>query len=315
MRITLRRHTVNLAAPIASLRRSPRLWVRLALGFGVLVVVMVVVVALAITQFRALAQHDEQTMTRDLQRMLHVQEIDQHVQGHGSAMARLLTSPRNERETIYPIVDAEYAAIERVIDDLIRQTDDAQGATRLQEVSARRNEYRDVFIDIATEIEAGDVAAASAMFNGVGQAAMKALTGASRNLLLHEQRRLDARQREVQRQIERSEWLLASLAVAAVALSGVLAWRTTLSVARPLERVEQAAVRIAEGDYTARIDVRSGDELGRVAKAMNTLASAVSAREAEIENVAYVDRLTGLPNRTMLRRLLAPGNWIRPRSC
>ncbi len=298
---------MNLAAPVANLWRSPRLWVRLALGFGALVAVMVAVVALAITQFRALAQHGEQMIRRDLQRMLHVQEIDLHVQGHGSAMARLLTSPRSERETIYPLVDAEYAAIERVIGDLTGQTEDAQGATRLQEVSARRNEYRDVFIDIATEIEAGDVAAASTMFNGAAQAAMKALTGASKHLLLHEQHRLNARQREVQLQIERSEWLLAALAVAAVALSGVLAWRTTLSVARPLERVEQAAVRIAEGDYTAHIDVRSGDELGRVAKAMNTLASAVSAREAEIENAAYVDRLTGLPNRTMLRRLAPEG--------
>ena len=36
------------------------------------------------------------------------------------------------------------------------------------------------------------------MFNGAGQAAMKALTGASKNLLSHEQHRLDARQREVQ---------------------------------------------------------------------------------------------------------------------
>lgn len=311
MRISLRSHPVNLAVPVGSLWRSPRLWVRLALGFGVLVAVMVAVVVLAITQVRALALHGEQVMRRDLQRMLHVQEIDQHVQGHGSAMARLLTSPRSERETIYPMLDAEYAAIERVIGDLTRQTEDAQGATRLQEVSTSRNEYRDVFIDIATEIEAGDLATASAMFNGAGQTAMKALTGASKNLLLHEQRKLDTRQREVQLQIERSEWLLAALAVAAVALSGVLAWRTTLSVARPLERVEQAAARIADGDYSARIEVRSGDELGRVANAMNTLASAVSAREAEIENVAYVDRLTGLQNRTMLRRLASDGQEIQ----
>lgn len=299
---------MNLAVPVGSLRRSPRLWVRLALGFGALVAIMIAVMVVAITQFRALALHGEQMMRRDLQRMLQVQEIDQHAQGHGSAMARLLTSPRNERETIYPMIDAEYAAIERVIGDLTRQTEDAQGATRLQEVSARRNEYRDVFIDIATEIEAGDVASAGAMFNGAGQAAMEALTKASKDFLLHEQHRLDVRQREVQLQIERSEWLLAALAVAAVALSGVLAWRTTLSVTRPLERVGQAAVRIADGDYTGHIEVRSDDELGRVTKAMNSLALAVSAREAEIENVAYVDRLTGLPNRNMLRQFAREGH-------
>ena len=294
---------MNLAEHTGRLWRSPRLWVRLALSFGALGVVMVAVVVLAITQFRALARHSEQMMQRDLQRMLQVQEIDLHVQGHGSVVARLLTSPRSDRESIYPMADAEYAAIERVMGDLSAQADDVQGAMRLQEVIARRDEYRDAFIDIATEIEVGDLAAASAMFNGAGQVAMKALMRASKNLLLHEQQRLDARQRDVRFQIEQSEWLLVALAVMAVALSGVLAWRTTLSVARPLERVEQATVRIAQGDYTARIEVRSGDELGRVAEAMNTLALAVSAREAEIENVAYTDRLTGLPNRTLIRRL------------
>ena len=294
---------MNLAEHAGRLWRSPRLWVRLALSFGALGVVMVAVVVLAITQFRALARHSEQMMQRDLQRMLQVQEIDLHVQGHGSVVARLLTSPRSDRESIYPMADAEYAAIERVMGDLSAQADDVQGAMRLQEVIARRDEYRDAFIDIATEIEVGDLAAASAMFNGAGQVAMKALMRASKNLLLHEQQRLDARQRDVRFQIEQSEWLLVALAVMAVALSGVLAWRTTLSVARPLERVEQATVRIAQGDYTARIEVRSGDELGRVAEAMNTLALAVSAREAEIENVAYTDRLTGLPNRTLIRRL------------
>ena len=294
---------MNIAVPLGSFWRSPRLWVRLALGFGALLAMMIAVVALAITQFRALSLHSEQMMLRDLQRMLKVQEIDQHVQGHGSAMARLLTSPRSERETIYPTVDAEYAAIERVISDLSQQTEDVQGGTRLQALSARRKEYLEAFIEIVTAIESGEVAAASALFNGTGQTAMKALVGASKQLLAHEQLSLHARQGEMQLQIERSEWLLAALAMAAVALSAMLAWRTTLSVARPLARVEQAAARMAEGDYSAHIEVRSGDELGRVAKAMNTLASAVSAREAEIENVAYVDRLTGLPNRTLLRRM------------
>ena len=294
---------MSAAVPLRRFWRSPRLWVRLALGFGALLAMMIAVVVLAITQFRALSLHSEQMMRHGLQRILQVQEIDQHVLGHGSAMARLLTSPRSERETIYPTVDAEYAAIERVMSDLTRQTADAQGATRLQALSARRKEYLEAFIEIVTAIESGEVAAASALFNGAGQSAMKALIGASKQLLAHEQLGLHARQDEVQRQIERAEWLLAALALAAVALSVMLAWRTTLSVARPLERVEQAAARMAAGDYSAHIEVRSGDELGRVAKAMNTLASAVAAREAEIENVAYVDRLTGLPNRTLLRRL------------
>ena len=296
---------------LRTLWRNPRLSVRLALGFGALVVLMVAVVALAVLQFRDLAQHGEQMRRHDLQRMLQVQEIDQHVQGHGSAMARLLTSPRREREGIYPMVDAEYAAVDRLVGDLSGQAADPATVASLAEVALRRNRYRDVFIDIVTEIEAGDVPKASALFNGPGQLAMQSLLAASKVLLVHEQASLARRQQEVQAQILQSEWLLGGLALAAVALSVWLAWRTTASVARPLAMVEAAAGRIASGDYAARIELDSRDELGRVAQAMNTMAAAVAAREAEIEGVAYVDRLTGLPNRAMLRRLAHELQWSR----
>lgn len=291
--------------------RSSRLSVRLALGFGALVALMVAVVALAVLQFRDLAQHGEQMMRHDLRRMLQVQEIDQHVQGHGSAMARLLTSPRTEREGIYPVVDAEYAAVDRLVGDLAGQAVDAATVASLAEVALRRNQYQDVFIEIVTEIEAGDLPRASVMFNGAGQAAMRSLLSASKALLSHEQASLARRQQEVQAQILRAEWLLGGMALAAVALSVWLAWRTTVSVARPLAMVEAAAGRIASGDYAARIELDSRDELGRVAQAMNTMAGAVAAREAEIEGVAYVDRLTGLPNRAMLRRWAHEQNWNR----
>ncbi len=283
--------------------RHALLTVRLALGFGALVGLMMVVIALASLQFRALAQHGDLLTRSGLKRVLQMQQIDQHVQGHGSAMARLLTSPRSEREHIYPMIDAEYAAIDGLIGTLSGDATDALTAARLAAVAARRNEYRAVFIDVASEIEAGDLASASAMFNGAGQAAMRSLLTASRELLGGEQAALAARQHEIQAQIRRSEWLLGGLALAAMGLSVLLAWRTTASVARPLTRVEDAARRIADGDYSARVELPPGNELGRVAQAMNIMATAVATREAEIKSVAYSDRLTGLPNRNMLRRL------------
>lgn len=300
-----------IAQTLQALWRHPRLSTRLAVGFGALVALMALVVALAVLQFRALAQHGEQMMRNDLRRMLQVQEIDQHLQGHGSAMARLLTSPRSERERIYPVVDAEYAAVERLIGELSAHAGDPATAASLAEVALRRNRYRDVFIDIVTEIEAGDTPTASALFNGPGQGAMQSLLSASRSLLDHEQAKLAQRQQAVQAQIGRAEWLLGGLALGALALSAWLAWRTTASVARPLALVESAAGRIAGGDYGVRIERDSPDELGRVAQAMNAMASAVAVRAAEIERVAYVDRLTGLPNRAMLRRCAREGRWRR----
>jgi len=132
-------------------------------------------------------------------------------------------------------------------------------------------------------------------------------------LLEGEQAAMQQRQREIAAQMQRSEWLLAALAGVALCLSAWLAWRTTLSVSRPMRRVEAAAHRIAEGDYSTTVLVRGDDELGRVAQAINAMSAAVAAREAQIELLAYNDPLTGLPNRTRLRRMFQ-GASVQPLS-
>jgi signal transduction histidine kinase len=83
-------------------------------------------------------------------------------------------------------------------------------------------------------------------------------------------------------------WLLAIW----IALAGtyVLARR----VVRPVRILEQAASRIAKGDYEARVPVSGSDELGRLARSFNEMcASLRTAREELIrqERIATVGRL------------------------
>lgn len=296
--------------PIDRPRPARRLGTRLALGLGALVAVVVAVTVMALGQFRALARHGEQVISQDLHRMLMVQAVDRHVQGHGVAMARLLTASRSERERIYPRVDAENAAVDALIAELQKGSSDAGTRDLLAALASRSREYTEIFVGIVTEIEAGDVVQAGRLFDGDGQRAMRAVLEASDSLLRQEQSSLAARQRQVQEEIQGTQVRLALLAGGAVALALVLAWRTTVSVTRPLRQVEAAAARIAGGDYAGRIPVGVDDELGRVSRAMNELVDAVAAREARLKEVAYTDALTALPNRAMLRRLLRESSLL-----
>ncbi len=294
-----------LLSQLRALRPAPRLWVRLALGFGALVGLMAIVVGLAISQFRTLAQQAEQVTQRNLQHMLLVQQVTQHAQSHGGAMAWLLTAPRAQRESIYPALDAEYAAVDKLLTRLKEQMAGTDSGRQLEAVATQINAYREVFAQVGELLEGDEVQAAKTLFNQAGQPALKALVESADSLLAIEQASMQEHQRQTQRQIRQSEWLLVSLAGIALLLSGLLAWRTTMSVVRPLERVEAAANRIASGAYDTTVTVRSGDELGRVAQAINAMSSAVAARENQIERLAFTDPLTGLPNRNRLRQMVA----------
>ncbi|MBQ1019388.1 diguanylate cyclase [Micromonospora sp. D93] len=96
---------------------------------------------------------------------------------------------------------------------------------------------------------------------------------------------------------ERPPALHATL-VGVVVLAGLLAvltaWRLARVTTRPLAELAGAVDRVAQGDLTARVPVRSRDELGRLAAAFNRMTR---------ETGSYVTALTS--NRDQLRGHLA----------
>ncbi len=71
----------------------------------------------------------------------------------------------------------------------------------------------------------------------------------------------------------------------AIVLSGIAAMAVlTRAVLRPLDRLIRATRRIADGDYSERVDLRAVSELERVAGAFNSMASAIDADVAAREH-------------------------------
>lgn len=89
-------------------------------------------------------------------------------------------------------------------------------------------------------------------------------------------------------------------------LAGVLgSFWLARTLSAPLSRLAEAADRIADGDYRVRVPARGHDEFALLARAFNSMGSAISEREAEIIRMAYIDPLTELPNRVRLAELIA----------
>ncbi len=89
--------------------------------------------------------------------------------------------------------------------------------------------------------------------------------------------------------IARSEAILqearmsALLLLAGAALLGtVIALAITRSIRTPLGHLDRAAARMAEGDLEQQVPVHSRDELGRLSRTFNTMASSIREQTAEI---------------------------------
>ena len=77
---------------------------------------------------------------------------------------------------------------------------------------------------------------------------------------------------------------------------------TARRVTTPLRELGAAAERLRAGDYTAPFEgTRARDEIGHLARALESMRISVCDKQQEILKLAYWDSLTGLPNRVQFR--------------
>ncbi|HYD37922.1 MAG TPA: EAL domain-containing protein, partial [Allosphingosinicella sp.] len=103
-------------------------------------------------------------------------------------------------------------------------------------------------------------------------------------------------------------WLPLQLAMAATGLVGLAllvfgSWRLSLSITKPISALDQAAQLMEQGQMV-EVPVETEDEIGRLARSFNKMATGIAERERRIAQLAFNDSLTGLPNRAFFRQQL-----------
>jgi signal transduction histidine kinase len=85
--------------------------------------------------------------------------------------------------------------------------------------------------------------------------------------------------------------MFALSSVAALILSVVVTYYSTIKMVRPLREMSAAAKKFGQGDFTSRIEVTSDDEIGQLAMSLNNMAESLSQlesmRRSFIANVSH----------------------------
>jgi adenylate cyclase len=90
--------------------------------------------------------------------------------------------------------------------------------------------------------------------------------------------------------IYRALWRTSALLLAGAALAGMLAFWLARRMTGPIRKLEEGADRIGSGQFDHRIDIATGDELGRLAARFNRMAGELAISQERSERIARLKR-------------------------
>ncbi len=89
-----------------------------------------------------------------------------------------------------------------------------------------------------------------------------------------------------------------------LAVVGALASLLSLLIVRPLDRLRQAAAKVAKGDLDIDLPVTTGGEVGYLTEVFNNMVARLRESRGELERLSVTDALTGLHNRLRMMEVL-----------
>lgn len=102
----------------------------------------------------------------------------------------------------------------------------------------------------------------------------------------------------IQRHLEELDYALSILAVLTALVSLLILQRALKRwVSSPLTRMHQVTEAIVHGDLNQTLDLSSDDEFSDLARTFNLMREHLQHSSRQIEELAYFDTLTGLPNK------------------
>ena len=89
-----------------------------------------------------------------------------------------------------------------------------------------------------------------------------------------------------------------------LAVVGALAYLLSMLIVRPLNRLTQAAAKVAKGDLDVGLPVTTGGEVGYLTEVFNNMVARLRESRSDLERLSVTDPLTGMFNRLRMMEVL-----------
>ena len=259
---------------------------RLGLGFGAVLLLLLVLTGVAFTSMNA-AGRDQQQLVEMERRAILTDEWVASTQLNINRVMALGKSGNNPEVEAYfkPLIAQTTERINVLQKDLDAAIESEQGKALMADIAARRKDYIAVRKTYFDALKAADPQAAQLLDGQLLPTAQRYLT-TMQELQKHEHGLVDTAVTQSKAALQRQMALIGGIALVALLVGVLVAWRVARSVTVPVAGAVRAARAVADGDLTQAVQVNRHDELGQLQQALADMKASLLSTVTQVRSAS-----------------------------
>jgi methyl-accepting chemotaxis protein len=271
--------------------KNMKIGTRLTVAFGLILILLVINGMMAI---RNISQLDRQVTTLADDRMPKVQTANAimknlNVIARGLRNIIIDTSKETRDDEIRRLTESR-ETIGKLLEKMQGLTTSETEKPLVKKVVEVREEYVKQYLKYIEYVKAGQYDMAKGMLLTDIRTVQSAYFTALEALIVHQEEESLKVAKEAQAVASNSKILIIILSAVAICVSIFLGFMIIRSITGPVDKTMELAETMAKGDFTANLKIDQQDEIGNMARSMNTTVSKLRSMIAEI--VAGINNLS-----------------------
>lgn len=267
--------------------KNMKIGVRLGLGFSVVLILLGIIIVTSINELSSVNEITNRMATQDWVKSVVANDIVDLANDNARASYELfLVTDKQKLEKIHERITNNVKTINGKVETLDQMLYLPAGKAMLATLNETRKPYVASFKRVGKLLADGKRDEAIRVMTGETMSALSTFMTAIGELIKFQGAIMENSGKEATQTYENGRLIMIGVGIIAVIFGiGIALW-VTLSITRPINQAVGVANQLAEGDLTARIDVISTDETGKLLSAMQTMVGKLSQIIGEVRGAA-----------------------------
>lgn len=256
---------------------------RLRIGFGLVVGLMVLMTIIGGVRFYSLGATNKHMIATDWASADVSTSIESAARSNATmTLALVITPDKEQRKHYYAQIDSNRHQIDAALEKMIKFAELSQEKEMLAKIHDSRKVFLTSYGKVIDMVEADQRDDAAKLARSETLPALDAMLVQIQAMVGHQKKEVQEATAAIQHDIDTSLTMMAVLGSLGLIIGVAFSILTGRSIVNPLAEAVAVARRVAQGDLTARIEVRSNDETGQLLLALKEMNASLDKTVGEV---------------------------------